>query len=345
MEEDALNHIKQILQSHFTDGLVIIVGSGLSCAEGLPGMGELGSYLIDNVPHLVSGHNLKTWYQIAPIISDVGLETALLQHQVSSELEASISNLTAELISRREQTVISELFSKSRRLRFSSLIPHLLKPNSGIPVVTTNYDRLIEFAVEEAGLGVDTMFCGGVVSTLNEKESRYSFCRNAKLRPKTVDFSYASRVNLFKPHGSLDWYSLRNKPVRYSGHIQDAPRLIITPGKNKFRNGYDSPFDLHRERGNASIDKAVRFLIIGYGFNDDHLETHLVPNIKQGKPTLILTRSLSTVAKDLAANHSNVIALDSTESGTRIILDKRSVEVECLNLWDISEFVRNVLEP
>jgi len=32
-----LHEIKEHLQNHLSDGLVIIIGSGLSCAEGIPG--------------------------------------------------------------------------------------------------------------------------------------------------------------------------------------------------------------------------------------------------------------------------------------------------------------------
>ena len=53
-----------------------------------------------------------------------------------------------------------KVISGERVLRFSRLLPHMLKPNAGIPVVTTNYDRLIEVAAETVGFGVDTLFVG-----------------------------------------------------------------------------------------------------------------------------------------------------------------------------------------
>ena len=40
-----LHELKLLLQDHFRDGLVTVVGSGLSCAEGLPGMTELAEHL------------------------------------------------------------------------------------------------------------------------------------------------------------------------------------------------------------------------------------------------------------------------------------------------------------
>jgi hypothetical protein len=36
---------KKFLQRHLQRGTVIVVGSGLSCAEGLPGMEELSTHL------------------------------------------------------------------------------------------------------------------------------------------------------------------------------------------------------------------------------------------------------------------------------------------------------------
>lgn len=45
------NHeLKRHLQDCLGDGLAIIVGSGLSCAEGIPGMSALATHLIEDVP-------------------------------------------------------------------------------------------------------------------------------------------------------------------------------------------------------------------------------------------------------------------------------------------------------
>ena len=60
----------------------------------------------------------------------------------------------------------------AKTLRFTRLLKHLLKPGTGVPVVTTNYDRLLEIASEEAGLGVDMLFVGQFAGHLNELESR-----------------------------------------------------------------------------------------------------------------------------------------------------------------------------
>lgn len=343
-----LDDLKLQLQRHFSDGLVTVIGSGLSCAEGLPGMGELTAHLQAMIGDGLTPTDADHWAKLSPLIAAKGLEAAMLEIAPTPTLEIEIVARTVELIAKREQEIVSQVFAKKRTLRFTRLLSHLLKHQNGLPVVTTNYDRLVEIAAEEAGLGVDSMFVGHFAGTLNEQESRLSFLREVSLRGKQVQYRYRPRVNVFKPHGSLDWYYRDGKPVRYSGDLA-SPRLIITPGLNKFRNGYESPFDKHRERANSAIDRATRFLIIGYGFNDDHLETHLTPRIRSGIPTLLLTHSLSSNAMKLAKECANVIAIqhvmvDSNE-GSSIFMNKVESHIADLTLWELNTFISEVLEP
>ena len=345
-----LHNVKVRLQEHLSDGLVTIIGSGLSCAEGLPGMGELARYLLSEVGTDLVGADAAAWASAAPLITAKGLEAALLAVPPTPALEAAISAATGKLIAERERAVVSEVFSGTRKLRLTRLLSHLVKPPMGLTIVTTNYDRLVEIAAEEADIGADTMFVGRFAGQLNESESRMSFCRGVAMKPRRVaTLQFRHRAIICKPHGSLDWYARNGRPVFYGGELTGMVRLIITPGHNKFRNGYESPFDHHRSRANEAIDRASRFLILGYGFNDDHLETHLSPNIKGGKPTLMLTRSLSAVARQLALGHANVIALEYAEvagvPGTTVIFEQKEFFFPNTGMWDVDSFVTEVLEP
>lgn len=346
-----LHSVKARLQEHLSDGLVTIVGSGLSCAEGLPGMGELATYLLAEVGGGLTGTDAATWASASSLMATKGLEAALLAAPPTPAVELAISAATGKLIAERERAVVSDVFAGRRTLRLTRLLAHLVKPPTGLTIVTTNYDRLVEIAAEEADIGADTMFVGRFAGQLNERESRMSFCRNVTLRPRRIaaTLHYRQRALICKPHGSLDWYARDGRPVYYAGDLPDATRLIITPGNNKFRNGYESPFDLHRSRANEAIDRASRFLVLGYGFNDDHLETHLSPSIKDGKPTLMLTRSLSIVARQLALMHANVIALEHAivagVAGTSLIVEKKEFFFPDIGIWDVDSFVTEVLEP
>jgi hypothetical protein len=253
------------------------------------------------------------------------------------------------MIAEREKQVLAGVFDGVRTLRLTRLIGHMIKPSSGLPIVTTNYDRLVEVAVEEAGLGADTMFVGKFAASLDERESKLSFCRSVTFKKPRFTLHYKPRALICKPHGSLDWYIRGQRPVSYSGELSTATRLIITPGQNKFRNGYESPFDHHRARANDAIDRASRFLFLGYGFNDDHLETHISPAIRSGRPTLMLTHTLTPSAARIALTNANVVALerheDAGSTGTRMTFDKSRVFLPGIDIWDVHSFIERVLEP
>lgn len=342
-----LSALKRHLQDHLGDGLVLIVGSGLSCAEGVPGMGALGHHLVTHIPAILSKDDNDLWEKIHPLITSEGLEAALLKYAPTPSLEAAIVQNTADFIASAEASIISEIFNNTKILRLTKLIPYLLQPDTGIPIVTTNYDRLAELACEEAGIGADTMFSGHFAAKLQPQESTWSFLRSAKLIGKLVRYKFAPKANIFKPHGSLDWYHREGNPVRFAGALP-LPKLIITPGLNKFRNGYESPFDKHREKANDAIDKASKFLIIGYGFNDDHLETHLTPRIKSGVKTVILTHSLSSKARKIAVDNKNVLSIEFGEEagivGSKVIVNSAEIFYPDIEYWDLGGFVKGVLE-
>ena len=64
----------KFVQQHFTDGLVIVVGSGLSAAEGIPGMPAVAEHLNKSSGEL-KGEDSKLWAKIAADLSaNKGLE-------------------------------------------------------------------------------------------------------------------------------------------------------------------------------------------------------------------------------------------------------------------------------
>src|SRR5687767_6526412 len=144
--------LKLRLQSHFSDGLVLIIGSGLSCAEGLPGMGALASILEAELPTKLRAEDRTDWEKVAALLPIRGLEAALLEVEVSDELQLLISQSVGSAVAESEAEVLSQVFSGARTLRLTRLVPHLLKSEVSLPLVTTNYDTLAEIAFEEAGL-------------------------------------------------------------------------------------------------------------------------------------------------------------------------------------------------
>lgn len=309
-------------------------------------MGELAKHLQSELPNQIPKSVSEEWKHINSLIGAKGLEPALMECEPSEELDVKIGRAVVGLLSPQEEAVIGEVLSGARVLRFSKLVPYLPIQNSGIPILTTNYDRLVEFACEAVGLPVDPMFDGAVLGRPDAKESRENQMRTVGLHGgKVVRKRYRRHARVFKPHGSLDWYDTKVGPRRFAGTLP-APRMIVTPGRRKLRKGYDSPFDQHRETMNRLLDEAARLLVVGYGFNDDHLETRLSARIKSGIPTLILTHSLSQRAKEFAQECEAVIAIDSgSVTSSRVFFERNTFELPIEGLWDLGRFVEEVLSP
>lgn len=340
----SIDTIVKFVQQHFTDGLVVVVGSGLSAAEGIPGMDALANHL-NFMSSELAGEDSKQWVKIASVLAaKKGLEAALLENPPSTSLESWIVKKTCELLLPKEREVIASVVKGDRTLRLTTFLGKILKPANGLPILSPNYDRLIEVACEMAGYHVDTTAVGHYAGEFNHARSCMASCNGIKQRGNTSVLSHFPRAVVLKPHGSFDWYKSKTNAIRCTMEL-DAERLIITPGLNKYKAGYNIPFDKHRELANNYINQSARLLIVGYGFNDDHLQTHLVPRIKGGTPTLILSRTASTVAKKLAEESPSCVCISNSETlpGSRIVSHNVAFDHKGPALWDIEILTKELL--
>jgi len=341
-----VSNIKEHLQQFFTEDTITIVGSGLSCAEGIPGMGKLAEELINNVPKYINVQSMKIWENIEiDLKQGLGLEETLLRYKANNDIEIAIKNITEKFIRKSESDVISRIASNNEKLRISEYIKKLKISKNGTKIITTNYDRLIEFGCEFEGILVDNLFQGNYISNINQN-SKYSFFDGVdKIRKRNCKLKFKNHIKIYKPHGCLGWYKHGNNVI-YSSFDLGIENLIITPGANKYRKGYDEPFDANRTKANEAICNAHQFIIIGYGFNDDHLETHLINKIKSGTPTLIITYSITDKVKKLV-KENNITAVYSYNKGIEegTIVNIRGTEdiLNNCNIWDLGEFVKEVL--
>ena len=89
--------LKRDLQGHFTDGLVTIIGLGLSAQAGLPTMPELAKFLCTEMPGRLPGPLKATWgaieanlnsgQDIETSLKGVDFESPLLQLEVGIQID------------------------------------------------------------------------------------------------------------------------------------------------------------------------------------------------------------------------------------------------------------------
>lgn len=335
----------KFVQGHFTDGLVLVIGSGLSAAEGLPGMPALAAHLTNNA-HTLTSSDSALWTEIQAVLdAKEGLEAALLKHAPTQSLEEWVVKHTCDLLLPKEREVMAAVLAGAHTLRLTTFLSRILKPSNGLPILTPNYDRLIELACEMAGLHVDTTAVGHYAGAFDHERSCMGSCKGIATRAKRTMLDHFPRAIVLKPHGSLDWYRVGGTPRRCSLDL-DGERLIITPGLNKYKAGYNAPFDKHRDLANDHIKRAARLLVVGYGFNDDHLQTHLVRVIKDGTPTLILTRTANVSVTSLTQEAPACVCISKATAWDGIAVATKNTQFEHRgqNLWDLGVISKELLK-
>ncbi|MFC4173292.1 hypothetical protein ACFOYU_14690 [Microvirga sp. GCM10011540] len=229
MQNELEEHVTSLAQKCIQDVPVIVLGSGASAAHGLPGMGHLSDWLGRKVE--VDGSDADetvAWKQFRDRIRTTDLETALTEIQMPASLTKRIVEATWDLIAPADQEVFARVVTNRNELPLSALFKHLLSgTRAEIDVVTPNYDRLAEYAADAVGLCHHTGFHHGHLRLRSVEQPIRSVQNNKPART----------VNIWKVHGSLDWFSdpddvVVGLPIMPSRLPGMAP-VIVTPGYEK----------------------------------------------------------------------------------------------------------------
>lgn len=339
-------------QSLFRKGLVTLVGSGASCAKGLPTMGRLAEEVLLRVDSVLKDGDFDEevhaeWKKIAVALEDgEGLEQAIHAESMPDELGALIAVHASECVREDEAVAIDAMSRSDKPGEFSRIARHLSRVDGQPTIITTNYDRLIEVDLALSGVAVDSMFAGHTIGRLDEKLARQEHeyverTASSRSRSRTLTRPH---VQLAKPHGSLDWFTSGSGDVVRSDLTLAGPRRVVAPGGSKYRLGYESPFDVHRERANRAIDRAGAFLIVGYGFNDDHLQTHLKPAFAN-VPSLVVSYALSENARAFLSTNPDAVGIErGPTDDLSVVMHEGNQEIVNCGIWKLDVLLREALQ-
>ncbi|MGL5965432.1 MAG: SIR2 family protein [Fusobacteriaceae bacterium] len=334
IEDKDKDKFQESIQDFFDEGTVLIIGSGLSCAEGMPSMHLLSEKLKVEVPKQFRDDDKEIWKNIVKNLdSGKDLESCLLETTPNDNLEKIIKEITYNYIFEKDYDIYKKILKENYELKITTLIHKFNLDLYSLNIVTTNYDRLIEYSCEKSQIKVENMFEGKFFPKLNYKKFRENL--NKKLVKE-------QKINLYKPHGCLNWKKMNNELI-YSQYKDIGTPHIITPGTNKFKYGYETPFDINREYSNECIDNAKKIIFIGYGFNDSHLETRIKTPRNLKKPILILTKEFTKGINDLLPKATNIIAIEEKKNSndSNVYWKGERMEING-NYWDVPELLKKV---
>ena len=335
--------ITKTAQSCFQGCPTIVLGSGASMPHGLPSMGDLSTYLCTNV-ETDSDAEGDAWLLVKTALANGDhLEAALEGKSLPPSLLSKIVGLTWRCVNEKDMRLLEPAASNGD-FSLGNLLSRLFSStHSEVHVVTTNYDRVAEFACNSKNVLFQTGFAPGYVQSW-ESTGRVRMMHGGKA---------ARVVKIWKIHGSLDWFHTADErtvglPVFELPSEDQYTPLIVTPGLNKYEKTYEDPFRTTINGADAALKAASAFLCVGFGFRDQHIHPKLIERCRERNvPTVVLARTLTEEAKDFLKNKAgmNYLGIERSDSGSRVYSHTcpNGIDVPTPDLWSLDGFNNLVL--
>lgn len=288
-------------------GYLLGAGSSYLDGNGYP----LAFQLWDKLKDLIADTAKRDEIQAKLNSGANGLEHALDLLDDGGPVEGEHRHLVARAISDLFLPLMPPLESHIefvKRLAAKSL-PHT-------KIFNLNYDPLIERAAERAKVRLYDGFVGHEhayfdASTLEERIFRIRGTYRGRQTDET-----AKPLHLLKLHGSVGWYECPTLGIRRCGFgvcIPDGTkRLMIPPQRRKANDTMTQPYQAlwSAFRGSLGQDHTPmhRLTCIGYGFQDEHVNTLIESALARTAFTvLIFAKALSDTSWYRWSQKDNVI--------------------------------------
>jgi NAD-dependent SIR2 family protein deacetylase len=341
--EELRELLLQEVQKCFEMNPLIVLGTGFSMPYGIPGMGALATHLITTVD---GSSSTEAWVRFQERLSESDLESALQTVPLSAEIERQIVRQTWNFISTSDQETFANVRHNRDHISITRLIRHIFQSShKRIDIVTTNYDRLAEYAIGAAGYRFHTGYSDGYLQKWDPLSGAiYIKDKNGFAQPVRT-------AHVWKVHGSLDWFTRNEEPECWPDikNLPDsAEPLIVTPGIKKYERTYNEPFRSVLQAMDDAIGRAKAVFVVGFGFNDNHLQTRLKRRCHSEKlKIVVVTKNLTQSAKDflLGGKCTEFLAIEECRDGTRFYTENH-VDGVCLpseSLWDLTKLLEAVI--
>lgn len=209
-------------------------------------------------------------------------------------------------------------------------------PNKAV-VVTTNYDRLPDYAADSIGASSVTGFEGSYIRKF-ELPNNSVTVKRVKARERIVE--------IWKVHGSLDWFIDEKGKISSFQLLQEIPSgfspLIVSPGKDKYSTTHNEPYRSIISEADKAFTTAGAYLCVGYGFNDEHIQPKLLEQIANGKPIVILVHTMTDACKRhiIGAGIKKYLIFERLDDSHTNVYWNGGSEVYDGQFWRLDEFLK-----
>lgn len=331
--EDKIEKLTTSIQRKLEGNPSILVGSGGSIPYGLPSMWALAKEITSKLESLYKDQD--DWKAfVAELTSTNNLETALEKISLKAEIQKSIIETVWSVIDKKDRDAINGFIKQGNSPALSLVIRKFVQRAGTTNIVTTNYDRLVEYAIDCAEGVIENGFSGNCIKTFG------AFSQKAK-----------RVVNLYKVHGSIDWFRHMDNQNIIATNFSSLELLsdvympmIVTPGNGKYKETHIDPFRTVIAEADKSLRQASAYLCIGYGFNDEHIQPIIISeNKSRKKPVVIVTKDVTEKMRELFLQDDScncLIVSENTGGGTLVHYSKTEIETFDENFWMLDSFYK-----
>jgi hypothetical protein len=326
------------------------------------GMPALKDHLLTSIPKDTDG-----WIPVAEKLrKGIDLETALTGINLTESLQNEIARHAAAFVAQKDAVLRDDVLTGKKTWVVGPLLQQLMRGLSPtwprLPVVTPNYDMLIEYACSKVNIPYITGYHGGIMRRQDWSTARQRLYR---LNPVTMGGKRRDTitpircVELMKVHGSINMVKNKdNKLFENDMWVNDYPDnyrpMIAPPGDTKSQVTLNFHGPLFGEASQA-IGKATAFFVIGYGFRDKHINREILERVRNHEcPLIVLTLEPSTELDPLPTIGKNVWVITGIQnqangntdpSGTRFANKNNTLrgDFDGVTLWQSDVFTEQIL--
>lgn len=335
--ELAYEELAKYAQRLLAERPVVVLGTGATIPHGLPSMSALADGLLSAITDNPEGwavfaERLQATKDLEQVLHDVPLPQDTVENLVRA---------TWEIVSSEDFGLYKQLLKGEVTLPLSDLFAYLLRTaDSHLRVITTNYDRVAEYAANAVGAYASTGVTAGWLQ---------------RFVPTSVDGERAPSpgfeglVTVLKVHGSLDWFRDATDDVIAVPLAQVVPDhmrpLVVTPGVSKYREVHKDPFRTVMSAADNVLRKATCYVCIGYGFNDEHVQPVLVNRVmKNDIPLVVVTKELTTQTRTAFVNQppKRFLFMEEAPTGTMVYTPNNpgGVILDGVSVWMLRNFMK-----
>ena len=350
------------IRSFFREPPLVVFGSGTSCALDTGfGMGALKESLLAGIGRnsLTAGQRSQ-WDAVNEALHrGIDLEHAL-DAVTDRDLLKRVTDLTGSSVAGLDRKVGTEIaagasvWPPSRLIR--EIVESLPEGAPALHMVTPNYDMMLEYSCAHAGIPCTDGFFGGIERTMDWPAALRGLQEPrivAKGRQRQQVYKFRKHVRLYKVHGSLNYFYHNGRIVANDAWMLAPPpfveRVMVTPGLAKYETIQNYRKEL-QQPADAAIEKSSRFLFLGYGFNDTHLEVPIRQKLVTGGCYgLIATKDSNPRIEKLMKDAGNLwLVCESRNPSTAgsIVMNSRysgRLTVPGENIWSADRLMKLVM--